>query len=123
MPTEPVMFTETDAEGNEATYEITSESGDETIGDYVVTAVADSDKDGEVDMAALDTDNDGNADAAVADTDGDGTIDMVAADTDGDGLMDTAAADTDGDGEVVLSWTPGAGCVVEPIVIEPRFTG
>ena len=54
MPTEPVMLTETDPEGNEATYEITTESGDDALADIVVTAASDSDGDGEVDTLALD---------------------------------------------------------------------
>ena len=29
----------------------------------------------------------------------------------------------EGDGTVTLSWTPGTGCVVEAIVVEPTFTG
>ena len=59
MPTEPVMFTETDAEGNEETFEITTQSGDESLAELVVTAVSDTDKDGEVDTVSLDTDGDG----------------------------------------------------------------
>ncbi len=131
MPNEqPVIITETNADGSQTEFEISAEPTDEasgigtliedvveailddgepemtatftdTDGDGMLdTAAVDTDGDGEVDSVFMDTDGDGMLDTAVADTDGDGNVDMVAVDTDGDGKLDVAFADTDGDGVV-----------------------
>lgn len=105
MPNEPVIITETAADGSVAEFELSAAKADETSGsivEEVVSAIFDdgTQDDNVITVTAADTDGDGLFDTAVADTNNDGTIDTAVMDTDGDGQFDTGVADTDGDGKI-----------------------
>ncbi len=121
MPNEPIIVTETGADGSTREFEITAEVAEGGLvedivnaladdgADVTVTEFSDTDGDGKLDTAASDTTGDGKIDMVFQDTDGDGNLDMGVADTDGDGEADIVAFDSDGDGQLDVGFVDTDG--------------